>query len=177
MSQQMSIMMTSSNEIISAYRPLVRETHRRKLDPPTKASDAKLWCLLWCASEQTFEQTVEMSVFETLWRSLWRDVTVMLIESYAKQMKNKRTGPISKMHYFRAFFSKKTGWLDVDLWASQNEMNYSVCVNTLWLNVVVSLTGVNDITYAQNCKRLDCPISYIAPIGQALWWLIVIENT
>ena len=109
--------------------------------------------------------------FETLWRSLWRDVTVMLIESYAKQMKNKRTGPISKMHYFSAFSVRK---LDVDLWASQNEMNYSVCVFTLWLNIVVSLTGVNDITYAQNCKRLDCPISYIAPIGQALWWLIVI---
>ena len=45
--------------------------------------------------------------FETLWRSLWRDVTVMLIESYAKQMKNKRTGPISKMHYFSAFSVRK----------------------------------------------------------------------
>ena len=48
--------------------------------------------------------------FETLWRSLWRDVNVMLIESYAKQMKNKRTGPISKSALFQCFFSKKTGW-------------------------------------------------------------------
>ena len=45
--------------------------------------------------------------FETLWRSLWRDVNVMLIESYAKQMKNKGLDLSPKVHYFSAFSVRK----------------------------------------------------------------------
>ena len=71
-------------KLFSAYRPFVRGTHQAKAGFPTKASDAKLWCFLWCASEQGLSKQLRCWRFETVWRSLWRDVTVMLIESYAK---------------------------------------------------------------------------------------------
>ena len=71
--------------------PLWGEPTRRTLDSPTKSSDAKLWCFLWCSSEKRLSKRSRCRWSETLWRSLWRDVTVMLIESYAKQMKNKWT--------------------------------------------------------------------------------------
>ena len=122
------------------------EPTRRKLDSPTKASDAKLWCFCWCASKQTFEQTVEMPFILT------------------NKWKTKGLGRPPKMHYFSAFSVRRLG--DGLLGVTKgNHVFFSV--NTLWVNIAESLTDVNDITYVQNCKPLDCPISYIAPFGQA----------
>ena len=44
------------------YWPFVRGIHRSPVNPPTKASDAELWCFLWSTPEQTIEQTIETPV-------------------------------------------------------------------------------------------------------------------
>ena len=64
------------------------------------------------------------------------DVTVKFVERYAKQIK-KEVARSPKVHYFSAFSVRKLK-TDVDCWASQRKMNNSVCVNTLWLDTVVS---------------------------------------
>ena len=49
--------------------------------PPTKASDAEIWCFLWSVAEQTVEQTIDTPViWDAIARSLWhhRNVTLCL---------------------------------------------------------------------------------------------------
>ena len=53
-------MMTSSNGSIFRFTgPLWGEFTSHRWIPPTKASEAEIWCFLWSAPEQTVEQTME----------------------------------------------------------------------------------------------------------------------
>ena len=57
------VMMTSSNgNIFHVTGPLCGEFASHRWIPPTKASDAELWCFLWSESEQTVEQTIKRLV-------------------------------------------------------------------------------------------------------------------
>ena len=61
-------MMTSSN--VNFFRvtgPLWGEFTGHRWIPPTKASNAELWCFLWFAPGQTVEQTIETPV---IWDSI-----------------------------------------------------------------------------------------------------------
>ena len=72
-------MMTSSNgNTFRISGPLCGEITDYRWIPPTKASDAGLWCCLWCAPKQTAEQAVEMVV---IWDALALIVTSLLWES------------------------------------------------------------------------------------------------
>ena len=56
-------MMTSSKEdIFRVTGPLLGESTGHRWSPPTKASDAELWCSLSSVPEQTIEQTIETQV-------------------------------------------------------------------------------------------------------------------
>ena len=59
--------------------PFVREIHRDRWIPRTKASDAELWCFLCTTSEYTIESTKQSWGwwFETLSRPLWRHCNVI----------------------------------------------------------------------------------------------------
>ena len=51
--------MTSSNGNIFRVSDLLwGESIGNRLIPPTKVSDAELWCFLWSAPQQAVEQTV-----------------------------------------------------------------------------------------------------------------------
>ena len=112
--------------------------------PVTRSFDVSVG---WCASKQTFEQTVEMPFILT------------------NKWKTKRLGRPPKVHYFSAFSVRRLGD-GCRLLGVTKGKNVFFSVNTLWVNIAESLTDVNDITYVQNCKPLDCPISYIAPSGR-----------
>ena len=57
------IMMTSSNgKIFHVTGLLWGESTGHQWIPPTKSSDAELWCFLWSVSEQTVQQTIETPV-------------------------------------------------------------------------------------------------------------------
>ena len=67
------ITMTSSNgNIFRVTGPLWGESTGDRWIPPTKASDAELWCFPLSAPEQTAEQTIKTRWFETPSYPLWR---------------------------------------------------------------------------------------------------------
>ena len=83
--------------------PLWGESTGHRWIPPTKASDAELWCFLWCAPEQTVELPVVWDAMMSTWHHCNMD----------KNIRHQSTTPPQKKKILFCLLTADSSLLDI----------------------------------------------------------------